>query len=237
MLQAIKRHFSPIHRIYQYHELGEQRGDWPEGLAHFFATPLPDVKEFIGELSLLAFDFETSGVDAQHDQILSIGWVPLAQQTIDIGASEELFVRHTEYVNARSAEIHQLTPHALANGIELDQAMDQLFAQLAGKVALVHGASIEKAFIDHYMQTRFGFECLPCLWVDTLMIEKELTFSGKTHAHTSLQLSDLRADYRLPNYTAHSAGIDALATAELLIAQLKTIFKGHSPRLEKLICR
>ncbi|MZI91940.1 DNA polymerase III subunit epsilon [Vibrio sp. CAIM 722] len=236
MLQAIKRHFNASRHVYQQHFTCRERHDWLPGLAYYFATPLPDLKEFVGEISLLSFDFETSGIDAQRDQILSVGWVPMTIQSIDTGASEERYICHRQYVNARSAEIHQLTPSALSKGIELDRAMDELFAALAGKVALVHGSSIERTFINQYVSDRYGLDVFPCIWIDTLKIEKQLTFDGKTHCRSSLQLNDLRQCYRLPNYTAHSAAIDALSTAELFVAQLKSIFKGHSPRLEKIAC-
>ncbi|MEI8634577.1 hypothetical protein P4S72_26265 [Vibrio sp. PP-XX7] len=138
-------------------------------------------------------------------------------------------------MNASSASINQIVPDALKDGLDLDDAMSQLFTQLAGKIPLVHGACIERAFIDAYFQQRFGIASAPCLWVDTLKIEKMLTYSGKTNLNRSFQLQDVRSDYRLPNYSAHSAAIDALSAAELFIAQVKSIFKSHPPRLSKLV--
>lgn len=236
MFNTIKRHFCQWNKVYQQHAKLRTHSSWPRGMRRYLDTQLPDAAGFVAETPLLALDFETSGVDARYDQILSIGWVPMTTQSIDVSQSKEFNVRYNHYVNARSAEIHQLMPNVLAEGTHLDDAMDHLFGHLAGRVALVHGACIEKAFLDHYVQRKYGLDGFPCLWIDTLKIEKSLTFSGKTRAKTNFQLSDLRADYCLPHYTGHSAAIDALSAGELFTAQLKSIFRGESPRLDKLIC-
>lgn len=236
MLETIKRHFGGgLPKLQQQHDALAARADWTPGLANYFSQPLPDVDALVYQHDLLAFDFETSGVDAGHDQILSLGWVGMTLDQIDVAASEEIFVRHPEFVTADSAVINHITPQVLAHGVTLDEAMDRLFGQLAGKIALVHGACIERAFVAQYMRERFAIEHFPCVWVDTLQIEKQMTYAGKTECGTSFQLNDVRTRYALPQYNAHSAAIDALATAELFIAQMKSLFKNHPPKVSKIM--
>ncbi|SJL84265.1 exonuclease domain-containing protein [Vibrio palustris] len=235
MFKFFTQRFSSVHRIEKIHQHLCQRTDLAPGMAKFASVPLPDIHHFVSESYLLAFDFETSGMDAKHDQILSVGWVPMSDQVMDTNASEEHYIHYHCYVNARSAEVHQLMPNLLAQGQDLDSVMDMLFAQLAGKVALVHGACIEKAFIDAYVQRRYQLPEFPCWWIDTLCIEKRHTFHGRTDTTTQLQLNEVRQRYKLPDYAAHSASIDALATAELLSAQLRALFKSHMPRLSAVI--
>ncbi|AMF92107.1 DNA polymerase III subunit epsilon [Vibrio fluvialis] len=236
MLNALKRRFGGgYHKMVKQHQLLAARRDWPTGLEHYFSQALPSPEALVYQMDMVAFDFETSGVNASQDQILSIGWVGMTMDHIDVAASEELFVRHPEFVTADSAVINHITPDVLSQGVMLDDAMDQLFNQLAGKIALVHGACIERAFVAQYMRERFGVEHFPCVWIDTLHIEKQMTYAGKKAPGTSFQLNDVRQRYALPQYTAHSAAIDALATAELFTAQMKSLFKNHPPKLSKLI--
>jgi DNA polymerase-3 subunit epsilon len=59
----------------------------------------------------------------------------------------------------------------------------------------------------------------PFAVLDTMQIELGLRKRRDQPVQQGdLQLSRLRSDYGLPRYTAHNALIDALATAELLLA-------------------
>jgi len=65
---------------------------------------------------------------------------------------------------------------------------------------------------------RFGSALLVPV-VDTLTLEER---RQRRHHHlennSSLRLSDLRDAYNLPRYSAHDCLVDAIATAELLLA-------------------
>ncbi|KLV08302.1 MULTISPECIES: exonuclease domain-containing protein [Photobacterium] len=196
---------------------------WPEGVNRYLSTPLPDIRSRLEDVSFVALDFETTGVEPGNDQILSIGFVPLTLNEIAVEQSAELFVRHGQFVKAVSAEVNHITPKLLENGVSLDQGMSDLFRAIAGKVVVVHGACIEKGFLEHYFRTRYQSTTLPCVILDTLLIEKLWTYRGKTGGHASFQLSDLRETYKLPAYHGHSAAIDALACAELFLAQYRKI--------------
>ncbi|EKO3676155.1 exonuclease domain-containing protein [Vibrio metschnikovii] len=235
MFQALKRHFESSSKRYQQQQYLAKNAEWSPGLAHYLNTPLPCIEAMIVQVDFVAFDFETSGVNARQDNILSLGWVDMTLDEIDLAASEELFVCHPQFITAQSAQINHITPKTLSAGLTLDDAMDRLFIRLAGKVALVHGSCIERAFVERYLQQRYGLEQFPCVWIDTLQIEKQMTYQGQTDIQRSFQLHDVRARYGLPQYSAHSAAMDALATAELFTAQVKSIFRGHMPRVEKLM--
>lgn len=235
MLGALKGWFaSGEQKRLQRHKMLAER-HWPAGLEYYFSQPLPSSEAMVYQLDMLAFDFETSGVDAEGDQILSMGWVGMTMDQIDIAASEELFVCHPQFVTADSAVINHITPDTLSQGLALDDAMDRLFYQLAGKIALVHGACIERAFIEQYMRQRFDIDDFPCVWIDTLQIEKQRSYAGQTDSGASFQLEDVRRRYGLPQYHAHSAAVDALATAELFTAQIKSLFKSHPPKISALM--
>ncbi|MBV7299783.1 exonuclease domain-containing protein [Enterovibrio paralichthyis] len=197
--------------------------DWPTELKNYLQQPLVDNTATLKDLSFVALDFETTGVDAQVDKILSIGVVDLTLERIDIASSKEWYICHGQFIKPETAKINGLTPQDLAKGLPLDEGMSRLLERIAGKVVLAHGCCIEKAFIHAYFSSRFQLEDFPAYFVDTLHIEKLFSYAGKSGAHTSYQLDDLRRYYHLPEYLSHSAASDALACAELFLVQSKKI--------------
>ncbi|KGY13175.1 DNA polymerase III subunit epsilon [Vibrio tubiashii] len=196
---------------------------WPQALKRYLQQPLADENTTLNELSFVALDFETTGVDAQNDQILSIGVVDLTLDSIDIASTEEWYINHGEFIKPESAQINGLTPQDLATGLTLDDGMNRLFERIQGKAIVAHGCCIEKAFIDAYVSSRYGINELPAYYIDSLRIEKQLSYAGKSGAHKSYQLDDLRRHYNLPSYLSHSAASDALACAELFLVQSKKV--------------
>ncbi|RCS69984.1 exonuclease domain-containing protein [Vibrio casei] len=208
---------------------------WTDSLRQLLSYPTLKLGMPVYSLHYLALDFETTGLNPEKDHILSIGTVPMFNSKIDIGMARHVYLNRSEGINSESAVINHIVPEMLEGGHELDQAMDKLFAMMRGKVVLVHGAVVEKQFIDHYVQQKFGIVQLPVIWIDTLKIEKALTYIQHPES-CSYQLSDVREKHHLPVYPAHNALIDAISCAELFLAQLINIFgnKGKPIKIEDI---
>lgn len=206
--------------------------DWPDSLKSLLNHPIPTQNTVVDDLQYLAIDFETTGIEATENSILSMACINLFQSKIDMSSAEHTYLNTLSQINAESAVINHIVPEMLLEGNQLDVAMALLFERMHGKVLLVHGAVIEKSFIDKYVNERFGIKQLPVVWIDTLKIEKCLVYRQDEEID-SLQLSDVRKKYRLPAYPAHNALIDSIACAELFLAQMTHIF-GDDWRGEKL---
>jgi DNA polymerase-3 subunit epsilon len=82
----------------------------------------------------------------------------------------------------------------------------------------VHHAGLDKTLLDRMCVRRFGHR-LPAPVVDTLALEhRRNKRNHHLETNASLRLSDLRDEYGLPRYAAHDCLVDAIATAELLLA-------------------
>ena len=70
-------------------------------------------------------------------------------------------------------------------------------------------------------------------WVKTLCEGEERGFHGgkkiKGKKPVSIRLADSRGRYGLPHYSSHDALVDALATAELFMAQIRHHFSPETP--------
>ncbi|KUI97484.1 exonuclease domain-containing protein [Vibrio sp. MEBiC08052] len=202
---------------------------WSAALQAYLSHPFPHSDTPLNTLRFLALDFETTGLTPAHDQVLSIGMVDLTLEAIDIASHEELLINHGEFIKPETAQINELTPHALEQGISLVDGMNRLLERAQGKILLAHHCQIEKSFIATFLRHHYQLQSFPAYFVDTLKIEKRFSYAGKSKHHGSYQLNDLRRYYHLPDYCAHSAASDALACGELFLVQAKKLGLQKKP--------
>lgn len=191
-------------------------------------TPLPDRNTPATRLPLLAVDFETTGLDPATDDLLSVGFVAVNGLEIDLGTAGSFMIRGASEVG-QSATVHGITDDTRAAGGTLEQAVTATVDALRGRVLLAHFADIEQNFLDRACRDLFGAG-LPSLCIDTMMLQHRLLEQSTTHG--SVRLWGARAHYGLPVYRAHEALTDALACAELYLAQIAEL--GERTTLRRL---
>jgi len=192
----------------------------PDGaLKNFLSVPFPDQGTLINELPILSVDFETTGLNAVNDKLLSVGFVEIINQQIKLGSSYHQIINTKEQLSADNVIIHQITDEQKSQGKPLKAVVEKLLDALAGKVMLVHFARIEKQFLKQACLELYGFSP-PLLIIDTLALAKrKLDQRDVAYDPSELRLSSLRQKQGLPNHFAHNALNDAIATAELFLAQ------------------
>ncbi|CAH0528724.1 3'-5' exonuclease [Vibrio hippocampi] len=224
--------------VYQYfvrhRERYMARQDLPENLQVYLTPDLPDIEDEATGLDYLVLDFETTGLEAETNTILSMGWVEISNYNIDLETATQIFIESPDTVKAETAVINHIMPEMLQNGISLDEGMERLFAASKGKVLIAHGCVIESAFVKRYLQQRYGMGDLPVMWFDTLAIEKAMARAINKESNIDVRLSETRERYGLPEYNGHDALIDAIATAELFLAQAQRLFHKQHPCVGKL---
>ncbi|MGM0768082.1 MAG: 3'-5' exonuclease [Pseudomonadota bacterium] len=181
----------------------------------------------IADAPMVALDFETTGLDPDQHSIVSVGLVPFSLDSIQLGEGRHWVVRPQLPLHQTSITIHGITHTDIDKAPDLDDILDEVLAAMAGRIVVVHYRSIERPFFNVAMQWRLG-EGIRFPVIDTMAIEAHLhpdrnptrwqKFRGKQPV--SIRLADSRQRYGLPHYAAHNALIDAIATAELLQAQI-----------------
>ncbi|MBO9482425.1 3'-5' exonuclease [Salinisphaera sp. G21_0] len=193
-----------------------------------FYRVLPAAPETsVSQVPFVALDFETTGLNPDEDEIISIGLVPFTRQRIQCKGSAHWIVNPNRPLNKESVVIHGITHSDLEQAPDLEVVLDQVLNALAGKIVVVHYKQIEREFMDRALRERLG-EGIIFPVVDTLDIEAAIQhracrgwlnrLRGKRPG--SVRLGRSRERYGLPAYQPHHALTDALATAELLQAQL-----------------
>ena len=180
---------------------------------------------------IISVDLEMTGMDARQNQIIAIGWTLLDKGRIRLDSNRHLVINANQSVG-HSAAIHELMDNDVAEGVPLEAGLEALFEAARGRVWLFHHAGLDVAFLQRACVAWAGV-AMPFRVLDTMQIELAIRKRRNLPVHHGdLRLTKLRADYNLPDYTAHNALIDACATAELLLAMVAKTDSGGSLRLQ-----
>ena len=195
------------------------------------ATPVRD-------LELLAVDLETTGLDPARHEILSIGVVPVRGDTIELGGARQYAVRPVRPGGVGdSATVHGITDDAAAAAAPIAEVLPGVLAELDGRVLLAHHAAIEVGFLAAAGR-RGSLEVPELTVVDTLRLQRRVLQRARPFGHHTegeLSLASARRHLGLPRYRAHDALTDALACAELYLAQVALLSGGADLTLRDLL--
>ncbi|MGC9402092.1 3'-5' exonuclease [Vibrio genomosp. F10 str. 9ZC157] len=205
-------------------------------LTHFYQQSIPDATTPIGEIEFLAVDFETTGLDPKKDDIITVGVVPFTLNRIYLNRARHWTVRPRKQLSEESVVIHGITHSDIIDAPDLTEVIEEILECLSGRILVVHYHRIEREFLDRALRTRFE-EGIEFPVVDTMQIESRIQaqWAGgfwnrlKGKKPQSVRLGQSRIRYHLPTYTPHHALTDAIATAELLQAQISYHYDPNQP--------
>jgi DNA polymerase-3 subunit epsilon len=190
---------------------------------------------------LLAFDLETSGLDPKKDAIVAAGGVPIEDGAIRWGGRFRELVDDPRSVRPRdpgALAAHQLLPSEQRGGVALPALLERIGGELeSGGVLLVHGAAIERGFLDAAAKAA-GRPRLALRTVCTLAylraidrhrhhLADRLPAAARAHATLPVALAPARSLFSLPAYPAHDPLFDALGAAELYLLLLRRFPELH----------
>jgi DNA polymerase-3 subunit epsilon len=189
-------------------------------LLDYYRQPFVSRNQDCRKLELVALDLETTGLNSQQDQILSIGVVTLRQQQIELASAQHYLICPDRNIPEQSAMIHHITDDLAADGESLQTVLSKLLPQLTGKAMIAHHASIELQFLDRACHLLYGAGFMIPV-IDTQNIARRtLERHNQIFKPEQLRLAECRQRYHLPRYRLHNALSDALATAELFLVQM-----------------
>ncbi|OCH17371.1 DNA polymerase III subunit epsilon [Aliivibrio sp. 1S165] len=222
-MKALLTYFHPLEGIKRKRKKYINTVNLPKMLRCLVEEPCPEIHDLAKNSNYIVLDLETTGLDSESDLILSMGWVDVINNKIDLASAQHLYLTNDSQIKPETAIINHITPQMLEKGASIHDAMATFFEAAKGKVIVAHACVMERNFINHYLFQTYGLRELPLLWLDTLCIEKKLANAISNHEDIDLTLSVTRSRYGLPEYNAHNALADAVSTAELLLAQQKRV--------------
>jgi len=203
-----------------------------QALKQYFLSNYPSAYTLIENVSFLVVDLETTGLSPSDSEIASIGWVIQDGGVVRLNSAEHHLVKVKQGVG-QSAVFHQIHDDDLLKAESIKTIMYRFLHVAAGKVLVFHNATLDMAFIDTYFLKSHGMK-LYSVVVDTLQLEKrKFDNANQVIEDGALRLFASRKRYGLPDYPAHDALVDAIATAELFAAQLN--YRGANTRLSEIL--
>ena len=207
-----------------------------DALRSYYTAGVPEPNTPLEDVTFLAMDFETTGLDSFNDDIITIGTVPFTLNRILINQAKHWTVKPRKQLAEESVIIHGITHSDVLDAPDLSAVYQDVLAQMSGRVMVVHYQRIEREFFANALLARIN-EGIEFPVVDTMNIEAQV--QKKRHGGIinkirgrkpeSVRLGASRARYGLPLYTPHHALTDAVATAELLQAQIAHHYDAKMP--------
>lgn len=209
----------------------------PGPLRTYYGQPLPPGACDWRQVEFLALDLETTGSDPVVDEIVSVGWVQIGGGAIELGTATRRMVRPSRPMPEASAVIHAITDDEAAQGEPLVAVLEDILGALGGRVLVAHYARAELGFLDAACRRCLGAGLLVPV-VDTFQLARRRhSRAGRAPVRGEFRLDALRMQYNLPRHQMHDALSDAIATAELFLAQAASLSAAGPLPLRALLAR
>lgn len=172
----------------------------------------------LGETTLrdqrwVVLDLETSGLNLNRDQVLSIGAVVIEDGAIDFSQQFERTLQRAETKLSPSVLIHGLGPSAIAAGCDPAEALLDFMDFVGDSPLLAFHAPFDQHMLGRALKDSLGYR-LAHPFLDVADLAPLLC--PQAHIREA-GLDDWIAHFNLQVGERHHASADALATAKLML--------------------
>ena len=158
-------------------------------------------------------DLETSGLNMNRDQVLSIGAVVIEDGAIDLSQQFERTLLRTDHKVSPAVLIHGLAPSAIAAGSEPVQALLDFMEFVGDSPLLAFHAPFDQHMLGRALKESLNY-CLKHPFLDVAEIAPMLFPQANLR---KAGLDDWTRFFGLHAEERHNASADALVTAELAL--------------------
>ena len=167
---------------------------------------------------IVAFDLETTGLSAQHDEITEIGAVVMKNgEVLD---KFQTFVNPGRPLSQKITDLTGITDEMLKDAPSLSEALPKFIEFCAGRPLCAHNADFDVGFITAGCQ-RLGLSYQPT-YVDTLILAQNLMPKLSKH-----KLNIVADALSLPDFNHHRASDDAITCGYLLMRFYRMLEEEH----------
>ena len=174
----------------------------------------------------IVLDCETTGLNPKKDEILSIAAVRIKNNKILTSQSFEIFIKPSNKISAKSITIHQIRPDDLKDGVDINEALDQLLYFISNLPIVGYYISFDIKILNTYLKRFIGTT------LHNKQIELSSMYYKRYKKHSAHEFVDLKFDtiiekLDIPKLPKHNALNDAIMSA-MIFLKLKNIplYKG-----------
>lgn len=166
----------------------------------------------------ISIDCETSSLDPQQAEILSIAAIPVCGTRILLSRALHLTVHPEHAIEAASIPIHQLRQQDVADGLPVQEALATLLDFIGPRPLLGYYLEFDLAVLNRQIRPWLGISLPnPAVEVSGLYYDRKVT---AYRPEVDLRLDTILADLDLPALPRHDPLNDALLAA-LIFLKLK----------------
>ncbi|MDB5982801.1 MAG: polC 1 [Pseudomonas sp.] len=161
----------------------------------------------------VVIDLETSGLNMNRDQVLSIGAIVIEDGAIDFGQQFERTLLRPDHKLSPAVLLHGLGPSAIAAGSEPIEALLDLMEFVGDSPLIAFHASFDQHMLGRALKDSLGYRLQHSFYDVAEMAPMLCPNAGIRQAG----LDDWTAFFGLQAGERHNASADALVTAELAL--------------------
>ncbi|MDD2059285.1 3'-5' exonuclease [Pseudomonas sp. GD03860] len=176
-------------------------------------VPAPLNDDTLRRQRWVVLDLETSGLNTNRDQVLSIGAVVIEDGAIDFSQQFERTLYQRDHKLTSSVLIHGLGPSAIAAGCDPAEALLDLMNFVGDSPVLAFHAPFDQRMLTRALKDHLGYR-LQHFFFDVAelapLLNPQITLR-------EAGLDDWTACFGLEAIERHNASADAMVTAELAL--------------------
>lgn len=175
---------------------------------------------------LVVLDTETTGLNPQKDEILSIGAVLIRDNKILMNQSYECFVKPSANISKESIKIHHIRECDLSEAIEVEDAIRQLLDFMGNRPIVGYYIDFDHKMISKYTKQIIG-STLPHPTIELSSMYYKRYRKSSSYEFVDLHFDAMMNALELPFLGKHDALNDAIMSA-MIYLKLKSMpeYKG-----------
>lgn len=159
-------------------------------------------------------DCETTGLNVNKDQIISVGAVRIVGNRLLTSERLELLIRPERQISADAVKIHHLRERDVAGGLDVDVAMRQLLRFIGSRPLVGYYLEFDVAMLNKEIFPLLGVKLpQPMIEVSAMYYDyrnRRLPAHERGGQQIDLRFATMMSDLKLPLRDAHDAINDAV---------------------------
>ncbi len=164
----------------------------------------------------IVFDTETTGLNPNIDEILSIGAVKVKDNKILTSQTFEVYVKNSKAISSKSIEIHRIRPCDIKNAKSPEEAIFEFLNFIGERTLVGYYLEFDVKMINKYIQPILGIK-LPNKMVEVSELYYDAQIPTIPQGNIDLRFDTMLKKYNIPNMGVHNAVNDAVMTAMIFL--------------------
>ncbi|WP_261842418.1 3'-5' exonuclease [Aliamphritea ceti] len=175
---------------------------------------------------VVSLDCETTSLNVKEGEILSIGAVKIKGQKVVTSERLDIKLKPPKSLTGDSIKIHKIRAADLVDGVEMDEALEQVLAFVGNRPVLGYYVNYDIRMLDKFLRPRYGFG-LPGKAIELSHVYHDILKWKSIGGNVDLRFDTISKNLDIPILERHTALGDAITVA-LMYVRLKY---GEAPRV------